>query len=394
MSFVVQVWELPADAAVPTSLRDALRLVDALRAHAVPNPKFIEFARRLTARYPCITSPESDELDESELAWSDGPLDGECDSAVYAIGLASGRLDEVHPFVIATARALGLNTMDEQSGACFLADGSELSLASPARATRDVAPPPVARAAPVAKPGLHPGLPDLSGLLDRMVQALQPFLDERGFVPDRQEPPRSTARMLERPLRASFPGGDHQLVLIAVRHDRHLELGLVVVTRIDVVSDAMVKAAEWKRYPPGLRPATSVLRQRGWLGAAQGLTPGQHGDFHHRFDTPEDLPKHGADLLGLCRTRLAPLLDQLQTVKGLDALLNPAPLSASLLGVDCAGAQHLIAARLAGRRDIERLCDDLLANLEQNRRFFPLDDSNAIERFIAHERAHAAQHVP
>ena len=66
------------------------------------NPKFIELAKRLTERYPCMTTLEDDDL---EVAWSDGPLDGETDSPVYSLGVQATMLGVVVPFVETTANA-------------------------------------------------------------------------------------------------------------------------------------------------------------------------------------------------------------------------------------------------------------------------------------------------
>jgi hypothetical protein len=87
------------------------------------NPKFLVLAARLTARYPCICSPEAEEMPESELAWSDGPLDGKTEHAKYSIGLNTDMLKKVRQFVFDQALQLELNTMDEQAGQALLANG-------------------------------------------------------------------------------------------------------------------------------------------------------------------------------------------------------------------------------------------------------------------------------
>src|SRR5262249_41931376 len=68
MSYVIHIWEEP----VPTSLEHAGGLVgELIRAPktAVPNPKYVEAAARLTAKYPFGEDPEVDP--EGEV-WSDG----------------------------------------------------------------------------------------------------------------------------------------------------------------------------------------------------------------------------------------------------------------------------------------------------------------------------------
>jgi hypothetical protein len=105
-----------------------VRLIDQLDRVAQACPEFPALAGQLTARYPCICSPEMEEVAEEEWAWSDGPLDGDSETAVYGIGINHDRTDEVVPFVISTARALGLNVLDEQRGICFMKDGTVIRM--------------------------------------------------------------------------------------------------------------------------------------------------------------------------------------------------------------------------------------------------------------------------
>src|SRR5687768_10516130 len=122
MGYALHVWEKPADRPWPRDAAEANRLFSELqdRKPAGQNPKFVDLARRLTGRFPCIASREAEDMPESELAWSDGPLDGKTNKAVYGIGLLLQRIDEVYPFVVEQARTLGLNVADLQSGAIFL----------------------------------------------------------------------------------------------------------------------------------------------------------------------------------------------------------------------------------------------------------------------------------
>lgn len=124
MSYTLHVWEQPIDAPFPSQLIEAFDAIDALSQQAMPgNSAFPAFAARLTARHPCICS----EAGRNNPAWSDGPLDGDADSGVYVIGLDSDRVGEVQPFVVAEARQLGLNVMDEQTGQVYLANGKILA---------------------------------------------------------------------------------------------------------------------------------------------------------------------------------------------------------------------------------------------------------------------------
>lgn len=66
-----------------------------------------ELYRRLTARYPCITENENG-------PWSDGPLIEDFGHDLTILGLSFSRVEEVLPFVIATANDLGFPVFDGQ----------------------------------------------------------------------------------------------------------------------------------------------------------------------------------------------------------------------------------------------------------------------------------------
>ncbi|WP_227818073.1 hypothetical protein [Nitrogeniibacter aestuarii] len=120
MSYVVQIWADP----VPASLTEASQLIDRLSTERCAQlPEFIELAKRLTEKYPCLTTPDAP---GEHGAWSDGPLDGLTDEPIYGLGVSSDMIDEVMPFVVATARQLKLTVYDMQAGLAFLPDGTIL----------------------------------------------------------------------------------------------------------------------------------------------------------------------------------------------------------------------------------------------------------------------------
>ena len=102
MSYVVHIWEQAPGHAWPRKVDDAVAWLDWLQDLSPgQNPKFIEFARRLTACYPDLSSPEARLLPVEEQAWSDGPMNGETKERVYGIGIATGnKFGEVRPFVL------------------------------------------------------------------------------------------------------------------------------------------------------------------------------------------------------------------------------------------------------------------------------------------------------
>lgn len=125
MSYVLHCWDKP----VPTTVVEADQIHTRLSGErTAQNPQFIELAKRLTERYPCITTLEEDDDGLEQGAWSDGPLDGETDGPVYSLGVQPSMLGQVVPFVAATAGALGLVMYDMQAAEVHLPDGKVLTL--------------------------------------------------------------------------------------------------------------------------------------------------------------------------------------------------------------------------------------------------------------------------
>lgn len=105
---------------VPDDDAAAWSLMRDLAAHPSPGeapPVFHDLIDRLTARYPCLCALPDDQVDDG--AWSDGPLRNNVGPAVTVLGLASPRVEEVQPFVVAVANALGLVVFDEQQGKIY-----------------------------------------------------------------------------------------------------------------------------------------------------------------------------------------------------------------------------------------------------------------------------------
>lgn len=76
---------------------------------------------QLTAKYPCICDLDDDSVDEQGV-WSDGPLWNNFGARAAVLGLIYSRVDEVLPFVIESATALGL-TVFEWDKAIYRPDG-------------------------------------------------------------------------------------------------------------------------------------------------------------------------------------------------------------------------------------------------------------------------------
>ncbi len=120
MSYVLQIWAFPAPPSVAA--------VDGILAELAQRPKkpqtqFLELARRLTARHPCITTLDED---DENAVWTDGPMDGRTDEPLWGVGVLSQHLDTVVPFVVETATAMGFVVYDDQAGECHLPGGMSL----------------------------------------------------------------------------------------------------------------------------------------------------------------------------------------------------------------------------------------------------------------------------
>jgi hypothetical protein len=339
LSYVVSIWEQPPALPLPGDIHGAGRLMDMLhRVRPGPNPRFVELIRQLTARYPDITSPEAEDADPDQLAWIDGPLSGETDACVYNLGLGTGMLREVRPFVIATARALGLNVYDAQAAEAHFADGTFVSK-SYSRAT---------------------------GFERRVAQRLAPFMARHGYAPrDDGESFRSVSEagwtQVSVEVAATWP--PHYQVLFASRHENW---------SISDLSTEINSESGWKRPPPGTaRPSDTgplgIVGQGRWIDRAAPFVDAE-GAFRLRSENELDaaLPVIVAQL----EERLLPLLARAQTIEGYDALMNPPVLTDSPFFISKVfhgwerGYRNVLAAHLAGNPRVLEICDAVDAGLE------------------------------
>lgn len=119
MSYTVDliVGDLPADNkrawAVIERLREAY--YDDTREKA---PGLLALHQRLTARYPCLSSYADDEPAD-DCPWADGPMIGNFAHDMGMLAIAFSRADELLPFIVGHAHALGISVADGQSGEIF-----------------------------------------------------------------------------------------------------------------------------------------------------------------------------------------------------------------------------------------------------------------------------------
>lgn len=162
MSYVLQIWAFP----MPQSIAQVDGILDELsRRPRKPNTQFVELARQLTARHPCITTLDED---DDNAVWTDGPMDGRTEEAHWGIGILSQHIDTVQPFVVETATALGFVVYDDQAGECHLPGGMSL-LADGRRIVGEHLGQPV------------PGQLDLAAVQRTLQQALESAVAPNGF---------------------------------------------------------------------------------------------------------------------------------------------------------------------------------------------------------------------
>jgi hypothetical protein len=370
MSYVLQVWQQPDVLPLPGDLDSAARLVDALQARAPDSPsRFIDLATRLRQRYPCICSPEADRLPRHLRAWTDGPLDGDADCAVYGLGLNTEMLGDVLPFVVRTALSLGLNVADEQAGRYYLSNQQVLSAGA---------------AAPVNAP-----VRDKDALLDMLAARLDPVLAEQGFAPDAGASHWRSQVAVERQYRASFAGGSHTLRLTVAQQDGHFVWSLKAGSRFDRIGSAAAYFEYGSNQPEGaLEGETMVLRQGAWL---QDVPRDVELDVNRAYVVRRlaDVERSGADMVAQMKRRLFSILALFRSARGVNILLNPQPVSSSFYFM----AYHLctpnvLAAYYARDPQLEALCEELLARTRSVKLTgdFAAAQLDKLRRCIAHVR--------
>lgn len=340
MSYVLQVWQQPDILPLPHDPDSAAMLVGALQGRAPDAPaRFVELATRLTRRYPCICSPEARRLPEHRLAWSDGPLDGGADSSVYGIGLNTGMLDDVLPFVLDTALSLGLNVADEQTGRYYLSNRRVLGVID-------------APAGP---------LPDKDALLAMLAERLDPVLAAQGLAPDPGASHWRSQAAVMRQYREAFAAGSHTLRLTVTEQHGHLTWSVMVGSRFDRIGRAAAYFEYGSQQPEdALEGETIVLRQQAWLQAAAPDVEldGQRAYVVRRL---ADVERTAADMVEQMKRRLFSMLSLFKSTRGIDILLNPQPVSSSFYFMAyymC--TPNVLAAYYARNPQLEALCRELL----------------------------------
>lgn len=126
MSCILQIWQQPAERALPASVDEAHGLVMSLQRR-IPedNTRYIALAERLTRVLP--EYPGQEDEGSGVCAGSDAPLDGMTLRAVFTLVLTAAKVEHSRALVLNEAMALGLCVLDEQAAELWLPDGRVIS---------------------------------------------------------------------------------------------------------------------------------------------------------------------------------------------------------------------------------------------------------------------------
>lgn len=339
MSYALHIWEQPAGCPVPVSIEAADHLLNQLHdTSSGQNPKFIQLAQRLTARFPCICSPKAENLPESEWAWSDGPLNGETESAVFGLGLNSEMLDSVRPFVLQQAKSLGLNVMDEQAGEVFLTDGKVLRQSG--------------SSAPSNVPEKdYDDVPKRAALVQIVFEKLTPFLAQYGFK----------ARKSDRSFKRTFPNGWNVLdISSGDMWPLNAPFSFNAQIRFNEVTNLMCALGFPEKPSDQVKLSyTAGAPQVRWMDGEIHSFQSREGSYVVRsYSEIDAVIEH---LKMKLETRLLPILEKCKTIEGLDEVLNPNSVTDSIFFPGHRwGYAHLITAYLAHNPNLEQLCQEFL----------------------------------
>jgi len=129
MSYDLRIWEQPRTLPMPKTVEDAGRLMLALEARKPgANPKFVQFAQKLVARYPSRDMYAPGDPDANDAVWMGNPVEHARNGkeAVFAISLPELDRPKIMRFVVQAANELGLTVFDDQLGMAFLPGGKVL----------------------------------------------------------------------------------------------------------------------------------------------------------------------------------------------------------------------------------------------------------------------------
>ncbi|MEP7300029.1 MAG: hypothetical protein ABI699_00755 [Caldimonas sp.] len=301
MSYVLHIWEHP----VPTGVLDADRIHTLLTGQdGSQNPKFLELAKRLTARYPCLTTVGDDE----ESVWSDGPLDGRTDEPIYGIGVQSGSASAVIPFVADAAGALGLTVYDMQAGTVHLPGGKVLALPGALPAS-----------APLAAPGDNSALSSKAQVGELLIEGLRPLMESRGFRVGKGGTPFKRKRT-DCQLAIGYSMSDHRPTYV---------VAVVPIVELEYPAPHAAIAAQ--------QLGKAVYMQRDLAACAAGTTLEESGVAGFKVDNVAGLQHEVAAMASFLEAAVLPVFDRCDTLATLEEEFNRRPVERNVFGLAAHG---------------------------------------------------------
>ena len=82
---------------------------------SAPHEKLAELHEIIIQKYPCLCSYDDDDPKIDNSPWADGPMIGNFASEMGMLAIVYSRVDEVFPFILENALALGIIVADGQS---------------------------------------------------------------------------------------------------------------------------------------------------------------------------------------------------------------------------------------------------------------------------------------
>lgn len=106
---------------LPSSDSEAWRRIEELRESHYDDkrekaPVLLALHDVLTGRYPCLCSYADDDPRIDDSPWADGPMIGNFANQMGMLAITFSRVEEVVPFVVLSANALGIAVADGQTG--------------------------------------------------------------------------------------------------------------------------------------------------------------------------------------------------------------------------------------------------------------------------------------
>ena len=167
MSYELRIWDPTRHSSLPTDATDAIDILERLQPLAdTGNTRLQAFGNALVERYRADTA-DSDEHGGLEAFWGIDPRQSTamCATAVYPMSLSSDDKAKQVAFALDAAAQHGLVVIEDETGVCFLPDGTVLP--EDARAMWDSI-----RAALLAGPDANPPVGDSRTLLQKIAGEL------------------------------------------------------------------------------------------------------------------------------------------------------------------------------------------------------------------------------